>query len=247
MGRGAVSPLRLRFIRKSISDEGSFAKEARSHPSPSCLETVWFRHTRNWGHLPFMVTQDFVADLDLLSQGVERLTIGGETALYDAVRTGCQKLLHRPEQDVVARVLVVLSDGQNDAGEVSLDGAIDAAQEAEVTNYAISTNYPKPTILGKDLAANEGNSNLRARSCAAGTLFPISPQTRLTGAIEKSKSKREKREKSWKFMRERDIVRDSRPRSVPTPQRRFTRPSASAGAVRLRQHSLDRGPDARSC
>ena len=178
MGRGAVSPLRLRFIRKSISDEGSFAKEARSHPSPSCLETVWFRHTRNWGHLPFMVTQDFVADLDLLSQGVERLTIGGETALYDAVRTGCQKLLHRPEQDVVARVLVVLSDGQNDAGEVSLDGAIDAAQEAEVTNYAISTNYPKPTIFGKDLAANEGNSNLRklAEQTGRRVLFPARPK-----------------------------------------------------------------------
>ncbi len=27
MGRGAVSPLRLRFIRKSLSDEGSFAKK----------------------------------------------------------------------------------------------------------------------------------------------------------------------------------------------------------------------------
>jgi len=36
--------------------------------------------------------------------------------------------------------LVVLSDGQNNAGKLSLDGAIDSAQEAEVTIYAISTN-----------------------------------------------------------------------------------------------------------
>jgi hypothetical protein len=38
-------------------------------------------------------------------------------------------------------VLVVLSDGQNNASEISLGRAIDAAQEAEVTIYTISTNY----------------------------------------------------------------------------------------------------------
>ncbi len=56
-----------------------------------------------------------------MSQGVQRLTTGGGTALYDAVRTGCQKLLHRPEQDTVARELVVLSNGQNNAGKLSLE------------------------------------------------------------------------------------------------------------------------------
>ena len=43
------------------------------------------------------VMQDFVGDPELLSQGVERLKIGGGTALYDAVHAACQKLLHRPE------------------------------------------------------------------------------------------------------------------------------------------------------
>ncbi len=124
------------------------------------------------------VTQDFVADPDLLSQGVEKLTIGGGTALYDAVRAGCQKLLHRPEQDVVARVLVVLSDGQNDAGEVSLEGAIDAAQEAEVTIYAISTNYSMSSIGVQDLAAEQGNSDLRklAEQTGGRVLHPSDPK-----------------------------------------------------------------------
>ena len=123
------------------------------------------------------VTQDFVGDPDLLSQGVERLTLGGGTALYDAVRTACQKLLHRPEQDMVARVLVVLSDGQNNAGEISLERAIDAAQEAEVTIYAISTNYS--TFLGeRDLAADQGNSDLRklAEQTGGRILFPDDPK-----------------------------------------------------------------------
>src|SRR5439155_11209017 len=123
------------------------------------------------------VTQDFVGDPDLLSQGVQRLTMGGGTALYDAVRTGCQKLLHRPEQDAVARVLVVISDGQNNAGRLSLDGAIDSAQEAEVTIYAISTNY-STSLLERDLAADLGNSNLRklAEQTGGRLLIPANPK-----------------------------------------------------------------------
>jgi Ca-activated chloride channel family protein len=123
------------------------------------------------------VTQDFVGDPDLLSQGVELLSVGGGTALYDAVRTGCQKLLHREEQEVVARVLIVLSDGQNNAGEVSLEGAIDAAQEAEVTIYAISTNYPTSFSGARDLA-DQGNSELRklAEQTGGRVLFPSDPR-----------------------------------------------------------------------
>jgi Ca-activated chloride channel family protein len=124
------------------------------------------------------VTQDFVGDPDLLSQGVERLTIGGGTALYDAVRAACQKLLHRPDQDVVARVLVVLSDGQSNAGDVSLEGAIDAAQEAEVTIYAISTNYSTASMGVQDLSAEMGNADLRklAEQTGGRVLFPPDPK-----------------------------------------------------------------------
>ena len=89
------------------------------------------------------VMQDFASDPDLLSKGVDQLKPGGGTALYDAIHMACQKLRNHPEQDMVARVLVVLSDGQNNAGDVTLERAIDAAQEAEVTIYAISTNYRK--------------------------------------------------------------------------------------------------------
>jgi VWFA-related protein len=123
------------------------------------------------------VTQDFVSDPDLLSQGVARLTIGGGTALYDAIRTACQKLLHRPEQDVVARVVVVLTDGQNNAGAMSLDGAIGAAQEAGVTIYAISTNYHPETTGERDMA-DAGNANLHKLTEQTGgrVLLPANPK-----------------------------------------------------------------------
>jgi Ca-activated chloride channel family protein len=155
---------------------------------------------------------DAVADLDLLSQGVERLTIGGGTALYDAVRTSCQKLLHGPEQEVVARVLVVLSDGQNNAGEISLDGAIDAAQEAEVTIYAISTNYPRTTIM-EDMGAAEGNSNLRQLAGQTGgrVLFPSKPQDVAKAFVKISEELRSRYNVSYKPA---DFMPDGRYRKI---------------------------------
>ena len=45
--------------------------------------------------------QDFTHDPELLAQAVERLKIGGGTALYDAIRASCLKLLRHSEKDVV--------------------------------------------------------------------------------------------------------------------------------------------------
>ena len=89
----------------------------------------------------------------------------------------CQKLRNHPEQDMVARVLVVLSDGQNNAGEVTLERAIDAAQEAEVTIYAISTNYRRYSTE-RDLAADQGNSDApqAGRADWRASAFPRQPQ-----------------------------------------------------------------------
>lgn len=137
------------------------------------------------------VSQDFVGDPNLLAKGVERLTIGGGTALYDAVLAASQKLRDRPEKDMVARVLVVLSDGLNNASVASLGSAIDAAQEAEVTIYAISTNYTASSsqaAMDTQIAfdVQNGNSNLRQLAEQTGglVLHPRSPND-VTKAFEK--------------------------------------------------------------
>lgn len=107
------------------------------------------------------LVQDFSSDPDLLSQTVGSLNSGGGTAVYDALGWACQKLRARSEQGMVARVLVVLSDGQNNAGTLNLNAAVDAAEQGEVTIYAISTKYPSGQAYSRDLAGQEGNSNLR--------------------------------------------------------------------------------------
>src|SRR5215470_2660938 len=58
-----------------------------------------------------VVKQDFTSDPELLSRGVASLSFGDTTALFDAVRFASQKLFNRPEAGPVARILVVLSDG----------------------------------------------------------------------------------------------------------------------------------------
>src|SRR5262249_16523287 len=123
------------------------------------------------------LTQDIVGDPSLLSEGVQRLKVGGGTALYDAVLTACQKMVHREEQDRVARVLVVLSDGQNNAGTVTLERAIDAAQEADVLIYTISTNYNLSADNPGWESAHAGDTNLRklAEESGGRLLKPNSP------------------------------------------------------------------------
>ena len=122
--------------------------------------------------------QDFTHDPDLLAQGVDRLKIGGGTALYDAVRASCQELLRHPEADVVARILVILSDGQSNGGNLHLEDAVDIAQRAGVTIYTISTHPPVMPRDMDDLAGVEGNRNLRrlAEQTGGRVLFPESPK-----------------------------------------------------------------------
>jgi Ca-activated chloride channel family protein len=124
------------------------------------------------------ITQDFVHDPALLSQGIERLHPDGGTALYDAVSTACQKLQERPENEMVARVLVVLSDGQNNAGELNLEGAIDAAERADVTIYAVSTNYRRYSAEEDGLGAELGNRSLHrlAEQTGGRVLMPAGPK-----------------------------------------------------------------------
>lgn len=172
-------------LRVGVAIDTSSSLTSRFRFEQDAASAFFYQALNRDGDLGFVMgfanhstaTQDFVGDPDLLSQGVERLTVGGGTALYDAVRTACQTLLHRPEPDMVARVLVVLSDGQTDAGVVSLEQAIDAAQEAEVTIYAISTNFPT-SLRVRDPDAVRGNSDLRklAEHTGGRILFPYDPK-----------------------------------------------------------------------
>jgi VWFA-related protein len=123
-----------------------------------------------------LVTQDLTADPALLTSGLAALKPGGGTALFDAVVAACHKLVNRDEDQVVARVLVVISDGDDNSSQMHPDEAIEFAQQDGVTIFTISS---APTSLF-DTTMNElhapGNKNLKklAEQTGGQALLPSS-------------------------------------------------------------------------
>jgi len=85
------------------------------------------------------VTQDFSSDPGELGKGIEKLSNGGGTALFDAVSFACWKLAAYPDRERVARVLVILSDGEDNSSHSTLKQSIQAAEKTGVTIYTVST------------------------------------------------------------------------------------------------------------
>jgi len=107
------------------------------------------------------ITQDFTDKVQLLSAGVQQLTDGGGTALYDAVYNACkEKLLREHADHPVRKAIIVLSDGEDNQSEVTRAQAIEMAQRAEVLIYAISTDDSGLILRGdkalEDLASATG-------------------------------------------------------------------------------------------
>jgi VWFA-related protein len=91
------------------------------------------------------VIQPFTADVQHLRDVIVRQRAGGGTALYDAVYQGCQELLLAPvpapgRDPDVRRVLVVISDGDDNLSRHSRGEALDMAQRAGIVIYTISTS-----------------------------------------------------------------------------------------------------------
>jgi len=91
------------------------------------------------------IIKDFTGDGDALRDTILKQRAGGGTALYDAVYEASQQLLSKsplppgPNPDV-RRVLVVISDGDDNSSNRSRGAAVEMAQRAGVIIYTISTS-----------------------------------------------------------------------------------------------------------
>ena len=118
--------------------------------------------------------QIFTSDQDELGRSVSTLVDHGDsTTLFDAVVAGCRRLRNHPENQFVARVLVVVSDGEDNSSRATLQQATLAAQDADVTIYAISTCTP-----WHNGSSGEGDRTLRrlAEESGGRAVFPGSPR-----------------------------------------------------------------------
>jgi Ca-activated chloride channel homolog len=100
------------------------------------------------------VIQDYTGDLALLTKAIRKQRAGGGTALNDAIYRAAEKLTSPPLPESgnpeVRRVLVVISDGEDNLSDRALSDAIEAAIRAEASIYAISTNTDWLSLTDKD-------------------------------------------------------------------------------------------------
>src|SRR5579871_6803894 len=92
------------------------------------------------------IVQGFTGDTGLLRDQVLKTRAGGGTAVYDAIYEACAKQLSNPprpqgdQQDVVRRVMVLISDGEDNLSDHTKSEAIEMAQRTGVVIYTISTS-----------------------------------------------------------------------------------------------------------
>jgi Ca-activated chloride channel family protein len=89
------------------------------------------------------VTANWTNNLDSLEQGVDELSPGGGTALYDALYTACRyKMMDVSRgQEPVRKAIILISDGDDDQSRVYENEAIKECQRAETIVYSVSTNW----------------------------------------------------------------------------------------------------------
>jgi VWFA-related protein len=92
------------------------------------------------------VIQTFTGDSGKLRDEIVRTRAGGGTAIYDAIYEACQKELSHPprppgdQPDVVRRVMILISDGEDNLSNHTRTEAIEMAQRTSVVIYTISTS-----------------------------------------------------------------------------------------------------------
>jgi len=139
----AELPLRLGFlidVSGSVADRFSFEQQAAENflerilnPRSDLAFIAGFSENSS-------VTQDFTANPEALREGIDHIHDGqGGTSLFDAIYFACWKLAAFPDNDRVAKVLIVLTDGQDNSSHRSLRQTIEAAEASGVTIYTLST------------------------------------------------------------------------------------------------------------
>ena len=92
------------------------------------------------------ILQAFTNDAGLLRDQIVQTRAGGGTAIYDAIYDACRDELSHPprppgdQPDVVRRVMILISDGEDNLSTHTRSEAIEMAQRTSVVIYTISTS-----------------------------------------------------------------------------------------------------------
>ena len=142
-------PLRIGLLMdtsNSIRDRLKFEQDAAT----SFLFSV-LRHNKDQAFVMTFddepsILQSFTDDAGRLRDEIVKTRAGGGTAVYDAIYAACDKELSHPPRppgdapDVVRRVMIVISDGDDNLSNHTRAEAIEMAQRYSVVIYTISTS-----------------------------------------------------------------------------------------------------------
>ena len=142
-------PLRIGLLldtSNSIRDRLKFEQDA----AVNFLYTVLRRGKDQAFAMTFddepQIIQGFTGDTGMLRDQVIKTRAGGGTAVYDAIYEACSKHLSNPprppgdQQDVVRRVMILISDGEDNLSDHTRAEAVEMAQRTGVVIYTISTS-----------------------------------------------------------------------------------------------------------
>jgi VWFA-related protein len=142
-------PLRIGMLldtSNSIRDRIKFEQDA----SVSFLFSVLRRNKDEAFVMTFddepQVIQPFTGNTGALRDQIMKTRAGGGTAIYDAVYEACVKELSHPprppgdQPDIVRRVMILISDGEDNLSTHTRTEAIEMAQRTSVVIYTISTS-----------------------------------------------------------------------------------------------------------
>jgi VWFA-related protein len=93
------------------------------------------------------VLQELTSDRQALASAVENLTVGGATAIYDAVELSCQKLAQHKDDRLTGRVLILVTDGMDNSSYMQPEQVIETAVRSNVVVMVLDT---QPNANPKD-------------------------------------------------------------------------------------------------
>jgi len=159
-------PLRIGVLldtSNSIRDRIKFEQDA----SINFLFTVLRRNKDEAFAMTFddepQIIQPFTGDAGALRDQITKTRAGGGTAIYDAIYEACVKELSHPprppgdQPDVVRRVMVLISDGEDNLSTHTRTEAIEMAQRTSVVIYTISTSIQWISLTQNNEPAKSGD------------------------------------------------------------------------------------------
>lgn len=120
------------IARRAMVVAGAKTFAESSHPEDELFTVVFNENVRHG--LPDRVR--FTRNRSMIEVAVTRFPPGGQTALHDAVIDGIEHLQEATHQK---RVLVVLSDGDDNASQHSKEAMLERAKRSDTLVYTVST------------------------------------------------------------------------------------------------------------